>query len=145
MEMDSVIAAANPAATSTVFDPPPAITPRMIPRMLTRPSCPPRMTSRNQLVRRWPSRWRDEAAAAALRRHAGVTGQRVPREEAQQRRAVVDAEGDPLPVVLLDGPAETLAVELLGPVHVPHPERDAADVWLHRHASSSHRPDRIRH
>src|SRR5436309_1138098 len=64
MEMDSVIAAANPAARSTVFDPPPAITPRMMPRMLTRPSWPPRMTSRSQFVLRWPSRWRDGVAAA---------------------------------------------------------------------------------
>src|SRR5207245_577069 len=64
MEMDSVMAAANPAARSTVFEPPPAITPRMIPRMLTRPSWPPRMTSRSQFVVRWCSRWREELATA---------------------------------------------------------------------------------
>src|SRR2546428_284017 len=65
MEMDSVIAAANPAARSTVCEPPPAITPRMMPRMLTSPSWPPRMTSRSQFVLRWCSRRRDEVATAA--------------------------------------------------------------------------------
>src|SRR5439155_9821479 len=64
MEIDSVMAAAKPAARSTVFEPPPAITPRMMPRMLTSPSWPPRMTSRSQLVVRWCSRWRDELATA---------------------------------------------------------------------------------
>src|SRR5258708_1772782 len=56
MEIDSVIAAANPAARRTVSAPPPAITPRMMPRMLTRPSWPPRITSRSQLAPRCASR-----------------------------------------------------------------------------------------
>src|SRR2546426_693793 len=64
MEIDSVMAAAKPAERSTVLEPPPAITPRMMPRMLTSPSWPPRMTSRSQLVVRWCSRWRNELATA---------------------------------------------------------------------------------
>src|SRR6266516_3299440 len=64
MEMDSVMAAAKPAASSTVLEPPPAITPRTMPRMLTSPSCPPRMTSRSQFVVRWCSRWREVLATA---------------------------------------------------------------------------------
>src|SRR5438309_1660149 len=62
--MDSVMAAAKPAASRTVFEPPPAITPRMMPRMLTRPSWPPRITSRSQLPRRWASRCPLPALAA---------------------------------------------------------------------------------
>src|SRR6266850_6348796 len=62
--MDSVIAAAKPAARRTVSEPPPAITPRMMPRMLTRPSWPPRITSRSQLPCRWASRCRPAAIAA---------------------------------------------------------------------------------
>jgi hypothetical protein len=38
MEIDSVMAAAKPGERRTVVEPPPAITPRMMPRMLTRPS-----------------------------------------------------------------------------------------------------------
>src|SRR6266699_1607585 len=50
MEIDSVMATANPAVSSTALEPPPAMTPRMIPRMLTRPSWPPKITSRSQLA-----------------------------------------------------------------------------------------------
>src|SRR5919201_829988 len=66
MEIDSVMAAAKPADSSTVVEPPPAITPRMIPRMLTRPSWPPRMTSRSHLVRACRSRCRPAPTAAAV-------------------------------------------------------------------------------
>src|SRR5258705_949288 len=62
--MDSVIAAAKPAARRTVSEPPPAITPRMMPRMLTRPSWPPRITSRSQFPWRWASRCPPAAIAA---------------------------------------------------------------------------------
>ena len=47
-----------------MLEPPPAITPRMMPRMFTSPSCPPRITSRSQFVRRCSSRWGATARAA---------------------------------------------------------------------------------
>jgi len=37
MEMDSVMAAAKPVVSTTVFEPPPAMTPRIIPRMFHQP------------------------------------------------------------------------------------------------------------
>src|SRR6266487_1340499 len=66
MEIDSVKAAAKPAASRTGFEPPPAMTPRMIPRMLTRPSWPPKITSRSQLVWRCSSRCFDLAVPAGV-------------------------------------------------------------------------------
>ena len=66
IEMDSVIAAAKPAASRTGLEPPPAMTPRMIPRIFTSPSWPPRMTSRSQFVWRCRSRWGERPAAATF-------------------------------------------------------------------------------
>src|SRR5437667_10060830 len=67
----------------------------------------------------------------------------MPGTEPQRGRAIVQAEGNPLAlVVLLDRPTKTLVVKLLRPVHVFDPERDAADVWFHRSSPSlSHRLD----
>src|SRR5207245_3808040 len=78
---------------------------------------------------------RDTGKAAALRGDGGVGGERISREQPQHGHAVVEAEGHPLAIVLLDGPAEALAVELLRPVHVLDPERDTADVRVHCHTS----------
>src|ERR1700690_1634456 len=79
MEIDSVIAAATPVTSRTVVEPPAAVTPRMIPRMLTSPSWPPRITSRSQFFWRWCSRCRAriphalaDLATARPRRVSGV-------------------------------------------------------------------------
>src|SRR5262249_33257403 len=50
IEMDSVIAAARPVTIRTWVGPPAATTPRTMPSMLTRPSCPPRIMSRKELL-----------------------------------------------------------------------------------------------
>src|ERR1700738_4003235 len=82
--MDSVIAAAKPAARRTVRVPPPEITPRVIPRMLTSPSWPPRITSRNQSV---PPVWLCGRRARAMTfPGGGLVGARSP---AQARPRVV--------------------------------------------------------
>src|SRR5918996_5322034 len=70
------------------------------------------------------------AEAAALRAGPHVGGQAVSAVEADQRAAVrLEEYRDP--VVLLDLPAETLRVELLGPVQVLDAKEDRAHVRIH--------------
>ena len=75
---------------------------------------------------------------------AGVSSERVPRVEPQRGRAVVETEGNPLVIVLLDRPAKSIAVELFRPVQVStkrcRPTRSGSrcswcsDRWLRRAA-----------
>ena len=55
-------------------------------------------------------------------------GKRVPREESQGGRAVVEAEGNPVALLLLDRPPKIRTVEVFRPVHVFDPKRDDAYV-----------------
>src|SRR5919106_400036 len=70
------------------------------------------------------------AETAALRAGAHVVGQAVAAVEADQRAAVrLEEHRDA--VIAEDLPAETLRVELLGPVHVLDAEEDRAHVRVH--------------
>src|SRR5919201_5750898 len=86
---------------------------------------------------------RDAAEAGALGRYARVGGKLVPRVERERRRALAEAEADPVEVLLLDRPAEALGVEPPGTLQVPHAERDDGDVRLHRERRQRSRRARV--
>src|SRR2546428_507003 len=70
--------------------------------------------------------------AAAVGRHRGVLREGVPGVERQRRPAVAETEADPVVILLLDRPAETLAVEPPRARQVSDAERDDGYVWVHR-------------
>src|SRR5207237_7183005 len=76
-------------------------------------------------------RQRDSTEAIAVGGNGGVLRQFVPRVERESRRAVAQEETDPVVVLLLNGPPETLAVKRPRPFQVSDAERDHGYVRLH--------------
>src|SRR5438128_2097705 len=74
---------------------------------------------------------REASKTAAVRRHAGVAGQRIPRIQRQGRRAVAEIEGNKLRVILVDRATKPLAVELLRSLQVSDPDQDGGDLRIH--------------